>query len=170
MKTSLPITILVVVVLVAGCANRRPVVVDEVGPAPVPWAPAGTNGTLVVYSAFDPNAHFNDLPYTQRYTNYKILSARGKLLQMVDNNEGGLPVTPQEIVLPAGEYRVIAEANAYSMVTVPVLIRPNQLTAVHLESCASWPNKAILVGSNAVYLPDGEIVGWRARPKNFVRP
>jgi hypothetical protein len=50
----------------------------------------------------------------------------------------------------------VAQANGYGTVPVPVVIRADQVTTVHLEGGASWPNNAALVGSNPVRLPDGK--------------
>ena len=122
----------------------------------------GSNGTLEVFSAFDSHAHFNDLPYLRHYTDYKITSADGTLQQTVHNNNGLLVEAPKSLELPVGSYQVVAHANGYGLVTVPVVIQANQVTTVHLEGGASWPNHAVLLGSNPVRLPDGEIAGWRA--------
>jgi len=64
--------------------------------------------------------------------------------------------------LPAGTYRVVARANGYGIVTVPVVIEKNQVTTVHLEGGGSWENEVARSQSDAVRLPDGRIVGWRA--------
>ena len=49
---------------------------------------AGSNGTLLVFSAFRHGADFNGPPYRRPYTDYKILSADGNLLQSVRNDGG----------------------------------------------------------------------------------
>ncbi len=151
------------VALLWGCALHEPtVVLDRVGPSMLHPAAAGAKGALRVYSAFEPNADFNGLPYLHHYTDYRLLSQDGGLLQTVHNSDGKPVDGPRMLELPAGDYRVIAQANAYTTVTVPVVILAGRLTTVHLEGSPSWPDKAALLQSNPVRLPDGEIAGWRA--------
>ena len=77
---------------------------------------------------------------------------------------------PKRVQLPVGTYRVVARANGYGVVTVPVIIRADQVTTVHLEGGPSWQNRSQLGQSNPVRLPDGEIAGWRASPDNASKP
>ena len=163
--------ILAVTALLSGCASHRPpLVLDPVGPPPVSLAAAGSSGTLKVFSAFDQCADFNGPPYRREYSDYEIYSADGKWLQTVRNNRGTLVEAPKRVELPVGSYRVVARANGYGEVIVPVAIRANQLTTVHLEGSPSWPNRNDLAASKPVRLPDGEIAGWRARPEGSSSP
>jgi hypothetical protein len=163
MKLLFPANMLLGAALLARCISQQHgLVLEPIGPPNVQLARAGSNGTLVVFSAFDTHAHFNDLPYLRHYTDYKITSQDGKVVQTVHNDTGTLLEEPKEVQLPAGVYSVVARANGYGVVAVPVVIRANQITTVHLEGGASWPNNAALLGSNPVRLPDGEIAGWRA--------
>ena len=76
MKPVIITSLLVAAALVSGCAApQRGLVLDPIGPPDSPSASAGSTGTLVVFSAFDPHAHFNDLPYLRHYTDYKIIPA-----------------------------------------------------------------------------------------------
>jgi hypothetical protein len=77
---------------------------------------------------------------------------------------------PKRVQLPVGTYCVIARANGYGVVTVPVIIRADQVTTVHLEGSPSWQNLSQLSRSNSVRLPDGAIAGWRASPDNSSKP
>ena len=157
--------------LLAGCVSQpHGLVLDPIGPPGPQSASTGTHGTLVVFSAYDPHADFNDLPYLHHYTDYKILSAEGKLRQSVHNSNGLSLDGPKRVELPVGTYRVEAHANGYGSVTVPVVIRANQVTTVHLEGSVSWPNNAALARSNPVRLPDGEIAGWRATADGSTKP
>jgi hypothetical protein len=169
MKSLVAIAVLGGAILVmAGCAfHEHPVVLGTVGPAAAQPSFAGPKGTLVVYSAYDPNAEFNDLPYLRRYTDYKVLAESGKLLETIHNNKADLVEGPQNVELPAGKYRIVARANGYRTVIVPVVIMADQLTTVHLEGGASWPDNPALVESHPVRLPNGEIVGWRANTETF---
>lgn len=171
MKSLLTATVLAGVALVSGCAsNKHAVALDAVGPPPLPSAAPGPKGALVVYSAFDPNADFNDIPYLRRYTDYRILSEAGQLLQVVHNNNDTLLESPQKVELPVGKYRVIAQANGYKTVTLPVVILADRLTTVHLDGAASWSDNAAMLRSNPVRLPDGEIAGWRANAELLSNP
>jgi virulence-associated protein VagC len=171
MKQLFSASVLIGATLVAGCISpQRGLVLEPIGPPNVQLARPGSNGTLVVFSAFDPHADFNDLPYLRHYTDYKISSADGTLQQTVHNNNGQLVEGPKSLELPVGSYRVVAHANGYGLVTVPVVIQSNQVTIVHLEGSASWPNNAALLGSNPVRLPNGEIAGWRANTEDPTKP
>jgi hypothetical protein len=163
MKRIIPGCLLVAATLAAGCVSQpRALVLDTVGPPDLRSAGVGSNGTLVVYSAFDSLADFNALPYSRRYSDYKITRVDSELLQTVHNTDGTLLQEPKRVLLPAGDYCVLARANGFGMVTVPVVIRADQVTAVHLEGSPAWQNRSPISQSNPVRLPDGEIVGWRA--------
>ena len=167
MKQLVGIMLLVAAALVAGCVSQQHgLVLDPIGPPGPPSARAGSIGTLVVFSAPDPHADFNDLPYLRRYTDYKITHEDGKLVQTVRNDSGAPMEGPRRVQLPVGAYSVVARANGYGIVTVPVIIRSDQITMVHLEGGPSWQNRSPLKDSNPVRLPNGEIAGWRASPES----
>ena len=111
------------------------------------------------------HADFNDLPYLRHYTDYKITCQDGKPVQTVHNDNRTPLEVPKRVQLPTGAYCVVARANGYGVVTVPVIIRANQVTTVHLEGSPSWQNRSQLSQSNPVRLPGGEIAGWRADPQ-----
>jgi len=159
------------IALVSGNAFAQSgVSVGTVGPSPRNPPVASTNGSLVVFSALDPNAHFNSLPYHLFYSDYKILSAEGKLLRNVHNDSGKALEGPVSVTLPAGSYQVVAPANGYGTVTVTVLVEANRTTTLHLDGGGSWPNRASMLESNPIRLPDGRIIGWRAGPKDAAQP
>lgn len=135
MKLLCASALLLAVVAIAGCASAgHEVVLAPVGPAPAQAAASGSQGSLVVFSACDPTAHFNSLPYTRFYTDYRIFSKDGTLLQAVRNNPSPSVPGPAKVGLPPGEYRVVARANGYGEVTVPVIIAAGQVTTVHLNT------------------------------------
>jgi hypothetical protein len=155
-------TSLLAVLPLAGCASNGPgLVLAPVGP-PVSHSTAGSASALVVFSAYDQGAHFNDLPYRRVHSDYRILTTDGKLLQNVHNDNGRSAGGPKEVLLPAGQYQVVARANGYGAVTVPVIIGTNQTTTVRLEGGYPRGSTAPSDQANPVRLPDGEIVGWRA--------
>lgn len=171
MKLIMAANLLAVAALVAGCVSPpHGLVLDPIGPPNPQVAGAGSNGTLVVFSAFAPYGDFNDLPCLHHYTDYKIVSADGTLQETVHNANRLLVEGPKRLELPVGCYRVVAHANGYGMVTVPVVIRAGETTNVHLEGSASWPDNSALLGSNPVRLPDGEIAGWRASQDSRSKP
>jgi hypothetical protein len=150
-------------VFLAGCAspNNGPVL-NTVGPAP---SSAGndhsTTGILVVYSAYEVNADFNSLdPTRPEYSDYRIYSNDGKLLQRVHNDSGTIFQDPRRVTLPAGLYRVVARANGFGHVTIPVTIATHQTTMIRLEG--NWSASYQFNDANAVRLPDGQVVGYRA--------
>jgi hypothetical protein len=44
------------------------------------------------------------------------------------------------------------------------MIVAQQNTILHLEGGGSWPDESAFNQTNAVRLPDGLIVGWKAAP------
>jgi hypothetical protein len=154
----------IVLFAIAGCTSPQgPLVVDPIGPPPQSTLASAGKGALVVFSAFDPAPDLNRSPYRRRFTDYRIFSADGEhLIQTVQNDRETLLNTPPAVELAAGSYRVVARANGYGSVTVPVVIKPAQLTTVHLEGSVWWPRSSPIFASNPVRLPKGEIAGWRA--------
>lgn len=163
MKIGLTFNFIAAGILLTGCASgRRGLTVGAVGPVPARLAAVDpSNGTLVVYTAYEVNADFNTRdPYRPEYSDYEIYAA-GKLLRHVHNDSGTLLQDPALVELPAGKYRVVALANGYGKVTVPVIIWARRCTVVHLEGDASWPDPRVFSQTNVVRLPDGQVVGRR---------
>jgi hypothetical protein len=138
-------------------------VLDTVGP--IQSTPAAANpprGTLLVYSAYSPNADFDSRdPYRPECTDYKIYTTDGKLLQRIHNVTDDILENPVPVNLSSGKYRVVARANGYGYVTIPVIINAKQKTILHLEGGAFWPDEPALNPAKAVRLPDGQIIGWK---------
>jgi hypothetical protein len=165
MKTFFTLIAIAAGALLSGCATgKNGLALDTVGPPlPQPTATISNNGTLVVYSAYEVNADFNARdPNRPEYSDYKILTTDGKLLQRVHNNSGTILQDAVPVALPPGKYNVVARANGYGYVTVPVMIVAQQNTILHLEGGGSWPDESAFNQTNAVRLPDGLIVGWKA--------
>jgi hypothetical protein len=112
--------------------------------------------------AYDQNAHVNSLPYRRVHSDYTIFTADSELLRTVHNDNGTSIEGPKEVLLPVGRYQIVARANGYGAVTVPVVISSNQTTTVHLEGGNPWGSNAPSAQMNPVRLPNGEVVGWRA--------
>jgi hypothetical protein len=165
MRTFLALSAMIAGAFLPGCATgKNGLVLDTVGPTPSEIAGApSTNGTLVVYSADEVNADFNSRdPYRPEYSDYKIYNADGKFLRRVHNDSGTILQGPVSVELPTGKYRIVARANGYGYITVPTVVGANQTTILHLEGGGAWPDTSAFNQTNAVRLPDGRIVGWRA--------
>ncbi len=153
--------------LLSGCATGKyETICDTVGPSPRrPTAEISTNGFLVVYSAYEVNASFDNRdPRSPAYSDYRILTADGKLLQRVHNNSGTILQEPEAVELPPGKYQVIAPANGYGQIKIPVSVEARRITILHLEGDGFWPDESALNRTNAVRLPDGVVIGWKASP------
>jgi hypothetical protein len=164
MKTFFILAVVTAGAILSGCTtDHKNLALDRVGPSMVQSRPAGsTNGILLVYSAYGVNASFSARdPYRPRYSDYTILSADGGLLQQVHNNSGAILQDAVPVELPPGQYNVRARANGYGFVTVPVTIGARQTTVLHLEGGSSWPDESVFNQTNAVRLPNGQIIGWR---------
>ena len=167
MKYICTLMLITAAAFLSGCVTgRNSLVLDTVGPAwsqPVEASSTLTNGTLVVYSAFRISADFDESdPRSPEYSDYKIFSTDGNLLQKVHNKSGTILQDVVPVELPPGNYNVVARANGYGYVTVPVMIAAQQKTVLHLEGDNSWSEQSVFNQTNAVRLPDGRIVGWKA--------
>jgi hypothetical protein len=163
MKTYYTVVLLAAAALWSGCAaGPHGMVLEPVGPSPQASG-STTTGTLVVYSAYEVTAPgIGDFEHRHHYSDYRILSEDGKLLQTVHNDIGTEVKEATHVQLPPGKYRVAANSNGYGTVIVPVVIAMNRTTVVHLVGGYSWASDAGLNQADSVRLPDGEIVGWRA--------
>lgn len=140
----------------AGCQSQ-PVTLSAVGPAPASSQLRTANGYLKVFSATE--AHVDgDISYYP-HKGYCILSDSGKMLHYVNNHIGTMDEAPSLVTVPAGHYQVIADAEGYGRVTVPVEIRGGRTTVLHLER--DWKPAPGTAG-DMVRLPGGGAVGWSA--------
>ena len=149
--------------LLAGCASgQHSLTLAPVGPPTHQPVAVNDNGTLVVFSAYEVTAiNQGDYEHRRHYTDYKLFSKDGKLLQVVHNDSNTVLREATHVNLAPGQYRVVARANGYGLVTVPLVIAKGQLTTIHLEGGGPWENE-VRNQADAVRLPDGQIVGWRA--------
>jgi hypothetical protein len=150
--------------LLSGCISSNNSFKSEtVGPLP---SSAGTtdstNGTLLVYSAYKRNADFDSSdPNRPEHSDYKILTDDGRPVCRVHNIT---PTSLQDITtveLAPGKYQVVARANGYGYLTIPVFIERQRSTVLHLEGGGFWPNETEFNQTNSVRLPDGQIIGWK---------
>jgi len=168
----------------AGCASTpRVVVVEPVGPAPARVAPGVGDGSLAIYSARTPaiadvnvaewryNNDFgkNEFLDEPAHTDYTIYTQDGEVFRRVRNVRDPNDQTPTLVTLPAGSYKVEAEAlNCDSHrvnVLMFVVIRPGQATIAHLEG--DWNPSGQYKETELATLPCGRIIGWRAPETGF---
>lgn len=149
--------------LFSGCVTTSHFTSETVGP--VPSAARGTdstNGTLLVYSAYKRNADFNSSdPNRPEHSDYKILTEDGHLLRKVHNITSTAFQDAVAVELTPGKYQVVARANGYGYLTIPVVIEAQRSTVIHLEGGGFWPDESAFNETNAVRLPDGQIIGWK---------
>ena len=165
MNSKLKFAICGAAICLVGCvAPGSQSVSERVGPEPITTPTAQSSvGTLTVYSAYEVNADFNSRdPYRPEYSDYKICTEDGTLLQRVHNDSGTALQDPAGVQLPAGKYRVIARANSCGWVTIPILIQPGRETVLHLEGGVQWPGDTQSTKTNAVRLQDSRIIGWKS--------
>jgi hypothetical protein len=166
MKAFFTLMLILAIAVLSGCAiGKNELALDPVGPSPdQPATGNSTNGTLVVYSAFKRNADFGSRdPNSPEYSDYKIFTTDGKLLQKVHNNSGTILQEAVPVELSIGKYHVMAHANGYGRyVVVPIVIAAGQTTILHLEGGGFWPDESAFNKTNAVRLPDGLVIGWKA--------
>ena len=163
MKSLTPGALLLAIGCLAGCVSHKEALVpSSVGPAPATSARSDATGSLVVYSAFDPHAHFNAFPYHAYYSDYKIFTQTGELLRTVHNDSGMVLEGPVTVALPAGQFRVLAHANGHGTINIPVVISAGQTTTLHLEGGTSRQAISKMAPGELIRSPRGEIVGWIA--------
>jgi hypothetical protein len=171
-------------VWLVGCASApRVVVAEPVGPALTGEGQVTGDGSLAIYSARTPanvdvnaaewryNNDFgeNEFLYEPAHTGYTIYTQGGAVFRHVRNARGPNDETPTLVTLPAGSYKVEAEAlNCDSSrvgVLVPVVIKPGQATIAHLEG--DWNPPGQYNETELATLPCGRIIGWRAPEAGF---
>ncbi|MEI9864001.1 MAG: hypothetical protein WDN00_05505 [Limisphaerales bacterium] len=108
MKTHFALTLIMAVGVLSGCTTEKGgLALDTVGPAPNQAAVANaTSGMLVVYSAYQVNADFAGRDRrSPQYSDYKILTADGRLLRKVHNNSGTILQEAVPAELPPGNMK-----------------------------------------------------------------
>jgi hypothetical protein len=142
-----------------GCVNT-PVVLDAVGPVPKEHRKYVGEGRLIVFTAAE-EYNVGDTTTYRPHSAYHIHDGNGKRFKYVLNHTGVMDEMPQSVLLPAGNYTLRARAERLGWVIVPVLVKENQSTEVHLDSTWKAP-PGFENDESLVRLPSGQIVGWRA--------
>jgi hypothetical protein len=142
--------------MLAGCATKQ-VSIAPVGPNPAGMAVAAGNGQLEVFSAISGRSEGNN-PTWRQHSDYYVVDSHGRRMKHVMNAAGYYSTMPRLVALPAGEYIVKARAKGALWTTVPVVIKPDEITRVHLDG--NWRPAAS--GAEVVMAPEGYPVGWSA--------
>jgi hypothetical protein len=90
-----------------------------------------SQGSLEVYSATD-EFKDGDARYFP-HSSYAIYTTDGKLLKSVGNHISRTDEIPEIVALPVGSYTVVARAEKYGSVRVPVAIKKGQRTILDLD-------------------------------------
>ena len=171
-------------VWLVGCASApRVVVAEPIGPAPMGVAQGAGDGSLAIYSARTPagvdvneaewryNDDFgrNEFLYEPAHSGYTIYTRNGDVFRHVRNARDPNDQTPTLVTLPAGSYKVEAQAlscdSSRVNVLMPVVIKPGQATIVHLEG--DWNPPGQYPETELATLPCGRVIGWRAPEAGF---
>ena len=95
--------------LSAGCATHdQHLVLEPVGPSAEPAPAAGTNGSLVVYSAFDGHLTAASDGDHQRHSDYRLLAAGEDRPRRIHNDSGTVWEGPVPVLLPPGVVEGVA--------------------------------------------------------------
>jgi hypothetical protein len=161
-----PLVTMLIAMMLAGCAvaqttTPRGLVLDPVGPPPAATRNADTasKGNLHVFTAPAGYRHLYAHYYPR--TDFAIYTAQGKILRRPHLIATVHDETPALVRLPVGSYKIVVKSDRYRSVTVPVVIKPEQTTFVHLDGDATL-QPAASEKQFYVLLPSGQIVGWRA--------
>lgn len=145
----------------AGCATKQNLVIDQpVGPGRAAAGNGGTQGELIVYSAVGVSDPTDS--YHPTHTGYRIYTPDGRLFRVVDNRTGSFYQDPETVPLPAGKYKIQAQAVNVGQVSLPVVIASGEVTTVRLDVSG---RRAVYGGSDTnawVRLPNGRVIGARA--------
>jgi len=151
--------------IIVSCATQPHLVLDTVGP---PSSSRGFSsldfagaGYLRVYSATETRRADKFINYYP-HTPYTIYTTNGQRFKWVRNSVADTDENPALVRLPAGLYSVRAKDDGYGLVSVPVAIKGGETTIVHLDA-GPLSSVEALNPTNAVRLPNGRLVGWRAR-------
>ena len=143
--------------LLASCASQ-PLALEPVGPGPLArTASSPPKGDLQVFT--ETEEYYEDEMSWFPHTDYEIYTAAGKRLKRVWNHHDHEDEFPATVTLPPGKYIVKASAEFYGLVSVPVIIKPNETTTVILQP--GW-RPGNVARTDLVQMPNGYFVGWRA--------
>ena len=142
--------------IMTGCSTAQ-MSTARVGPSPAGGTVGPGRGQLEVFSALSPRLE-GENPTWQQHSDYYVLDSHGRRVKHVMNAKGYYSTLPRLVTLPAGEYVVKARPSGALWINVPVVVKPNEITRVHLDG--SWKPNA--PAAEIVMAPEGYPIGWRA--------
>jgi hypothetical protein len=155
------LTLAIVECCLLGCATvQNSNLVETVGPGPLKWAGKSPRASLIVYTATE--CHPDGGTYYYPHQGYLIYTEAGRLLESVANHVGTMDQAPAIVPLPPGNYTILAPAEGYGRIRVPVQIEPHRPTVVYLDR--QWQPPAGTDPATLVRMPGGPAIGWRADP------
>lgn len=161
MKWQNAAVVLTAMLAATGCSTAHHLAVTQpVGPGKLA---AMQTGTLQVYTATEEHAD-GDNSYSYPHTRYLVYDGHGQEVESVRNHLGIMDETPSLTYLAPGSYVVVAKAEGYGRVRIPVVVEANRTTVVHLERGWKAPENA--QASDLVQMPDGKPIGWRSEAVN----
>jgi hypothetical protein len=144
-------------IALVGCASPQQLTVTEpLGPGKLD---EGTTGAVRVYTATETHAD-GDQTYYYPHTGYLVYNQEGKKVMFVPNHVGTMDEAPMTAYLPPGSYTIVAQAEGYGRVRIPLVVKSHRTTVIHLDRDWSPPKNAQT--SELVRLPDGHPIGWRS--------
>jgi len=145
-----------------GCAATRPALtLDPVGPRGSGFGLAN-QGYLQVFS--ETEAHDVGRIIYYSHSSYSIYTTTNKYFKGVINHAGNTDQSAMVVTLPAGKYQVVARAEGYGLVTVPVVIVGGKTTILYLER-SGMPETQDLTEAELVRFPQGYVIGCRAKER-----
>ena len=161
MANRLPVLLwLVAMSLAVSCALvPSPITLQTVGPSPYGSPEPVSTGRLRVDTAV--KCYCYDRQSYCVHTDYGIYDANGDRLRSVRNAASFHTLDPAVVSLSPGSYSIVAWADGYELVKVPVVIRPGRVTVVNLETDKNkrFPDAQ---ADDMVRMADGRMVGWSA--------
>jgi hypothetical protein len=163
MKTYYTVLLFTAVTLWSGCAfGSRDMVLGPVGPQLLTADALAPKGYMKVYSSTE--GHNDGDVHYYPHTSYTVYSDDGRtVVKKVANAISIHDEDPALVDMPAGNYTVLAESEYYGMVKIKVVIEPGKLTTVNLEYNNPSPHDLSNGSADLVRLPNGSVVGWRAK-------
>jgi hypothetical protein len=92
-----------------------------------------SSGYLEVFSSTQ-ESQWGEGSYYHLHTGYHIYDSTGRAVKWVQNHDGRADEDPEKVELAPGAYTIWAQSDKDGYVKVPVVIKPAQTTAVHLEN------------------------------------
>jgi hypothetical protein len=157
MKSLGMLALVFIVSYTGACSSPQKLTVSEpVGPG---RSEVVRTGAVQVYTATEQHNDGDNTTYYP-HTSYLVCDEQGQKIKYVANHVGTMDENPMLVDLPAGSYIIVGQAEGYGRVRIPMVIKPNRTTVLHLERGWKAPRNA--QPSDLIRMPDGQPIGWRA--------